>query len=350
MSVPGFGPFFQAQPLEDDRLVPARVVATNPGSYDVLGCRASRARLSGALQHGLDSYQRPTTGDYVGLLDDDDEAVIHHVYDRRTLLSRRAIGRKTHPQVVAANVDTFFIVTAADRDFSLRRLERYLASVWDSGAEPVIVLNKVDLVTEPEVLVEEIQTVAVGAPVLGLSAHTEDGLGKLQGCLQSGQTYGFIGSSGVGKSTLVNLLYGSEIQATSQVGSADRGRHTTTRRELFVLPNGALVIDTPGMRELGLFVGQEAVEQAFADIVELAQNCRFNDCKHESEPGCAVRAALENGTLAEDRFESYLSLQAEQASLRMRSDPVEGANTKRRWKEIHKEMRRFSKKNPKRKR
>jgi ribosome biogenesis GTPase len=273
-------------------------------------------------------------------MDDAERAVIHHVLERRTALVRRAADTDAISQIIAANVDLVAIVTSANRDLNPRRLERYLTAVWDSGAAPLVVLNKVDLVAAATPLLEAIAAVALAVPVVQVSALTGQGIDGLRAYLGPGTTAGLVGSSGVGKSSLVNRLLGAETQAVRAIRDDDaRGRHTTTRRELIVLPGGGVLIDTPGMRELGLIADAGGAAAAFADITDLAQGCRFGDCRHESEPGCAVKAALAVGTIPRERWESYRKLQREIAAAEARRDPLLAANTKRRWKTIHKALR-----------
>ena len=259
-------------------------------------------------------------------------------------LIRRAASLDAVSQVIAANVDLFGIVTSANQDLNPRRIERYLAAVWESGASPMIVLNKVDLVADVAPLRAMLDEVVLAVPVVEVSAITGDGLSDLQAALAPGKTVAFIGSSGVGKSSLVNRLLGRDAQHVSSIRQDDaRGRHTTTRRELLALPTGAVLIDTPGMRELGLTDDASGVDTAFADISELAAGCRFNDCRHEGEPGCAVRAALGDGTLSEERWENYRKLQREVAAYEARQDPVLAAERRRQWKMITKAVRNSSK-------
>ena len=253
---------------------------------------------------------------------------------------RRAADTEATAQVIAANVDVICLVTSANRDLNPRRIERYLTAVWESGAAPVVVLNKVDLVEDLAPLIDTIASVALAVPIVQVSALTGIGIDALRSQARRGQTFGFVGSSGVGKSSLINRLVGREAQHVRDIREDDaRGRHTTTRRELVLLPGGGVLIDTPGMRELGLIEDDGGVDTAFADIVEIAQACRFNDCLHEAEPGCAVQAALFSGTLNPDRLRSYRKLQREIAAAERRRDPVLAANERRRWKTIHKELR-----------
>jgi ribosome biogenesis GTPase len=340
----GYGPFFSAhfERLKRPELVPARIAADGPGIYGLLGSRAPLGELSGRLRHELHGAARPAVGDWVAVADGDDSnrAVIHHLLHRRTALIRRAADTEAAAQIVAANVDLFFLVTSANRDLNPRRIERYLTAVWDSGAAPVVVLNKVDLVADVVPLLEAIASVALMVPIVEVSALTGVGIDALRERIRPGMTAGMIGSSGVGKSSLINRLVGREVQHVNDIREGDaRGRHTTTRRELVLLPGGGVLVDTPGMRELGLIEDEGGVEATFGDIAELALACRFNDCQHESEPGCAVLAALATGVLDRDRHASYRKLQREIAAAERRRDPILAAEERRRWKTINKELR-----------
>jgi len=344
----GFGPYFSAQYSQLNRpdLVPARIAADGRDSFPLRGCRASLGELSGRLRHQLKPLGRPVVGDWVAVADGVERAVIHHVFERRTALIRRAAGKAGGGQVVAANVDLFLIVTAADRDFNLRRLERYLTAVWDSGAAPVVVLNKIDL-GGIDALTQAIDSVALGVPAVLVSARTGDGTDALRAHLCRGTTVAFVGSSGVGKSSLINRLLGGEVQSTKSLRKDGRGRHATTRRELIVLPGGGILIDTPGMREFGLIEDTGGIDAGFADIAALAEQCRFSDCGHEGEPGCAVEATVAAGELDAARLAGYLKLQREIAAAERRRDPALAGRAKRRWKSIHKAYRARSKIDPK---
>jgi ribosome biogenesis GTPase / thiamine phosphate phosphatase len=340
----GFGPFFATQfdPLVRARpgLVPARIAADGAGIYHLLGSQARLGELSGRLRHELSGINRPAVGDWVAVTDDAERAVIHHVLRRRTAMIRRAADTDATAQMIAANVDVFCLVTSANRDLNPRRIERYLTAVWESGANPVVVLNKVDLVDDLPPLRQAVAAVALGVPTVEVSALTGVGVDALRAHVGRGTTVGLVGSSGVGKSSLINRLVGREVQHVSEIREDDaRGRHTTTRRELVLLPGAGVLVDTPGMRELGLIEDDGGIDAAFADIAEIAKACRFNDCLHESEPGCAVQAALYAGGLAANRLQSYRKLQREIAAIERRRDPVLAANERRRWKTIHKELR-----------
>lgn len=301
------------------------------------------AVLSGQLRHqaqGLEAY--PAVGDWVvaRLHDDATHATIHHVLPRQSQFVRKAAGARTEAQVVAANVDTVFLVSGLDHDFNLRRIERSLVMAWESGANPVILLNKADECDDVEEAVAGVAGVAPGVSVIPISALTGYGVEALAAYLQPGYTVALIGSSGVGKSTLTNFLLGKCVQETQAVRADDqRGRHTTTHRHLLQLPSGALLIDTPGMRELQLWSGSEGLEATFSDVDALAEQCRFRNCQHGQEPGCAVQAAIASGELDSSRFRSYQKLQREQRYLAERQDSLASLNTKRRWKSIHKAMR-----------
>jgi ribosome biogenesis GTPase / thiamine phosphate phosphatase len=348
----GFDDFFAGQmaDLAGADWVPARVAAEGQSSFHLVGCRAPLGDLPGRLLHTLDKLERPVVGDWVAVTDSDGRATIEQVLERRTVLVRRAAGTRNEPQIVAVNVDVFFVVTAPNRDFNERRLERYVTAVWNSGAEPVVVLNKIDLEPERDELREAIARAAIGVPLVEVSAHEGVGLDDLRAHIGAGKTVGFIGSSGVGKSSLINRLMGRSVQAVGDLRADERGRHTTTARQLVELPGGGVLIDTPGLRELGLLDDVGGVETSFADIAEFAQHCRFRDCAHAGEPGCAVEAAVASGELPAERFESYRKLVREIAAADRNRDPALASRTKARWKEIHRAMRARAKVDPKLKR
>lgn len=297
-------------------LIEGRVVLQERGLYRIrTDSEEQSALVSGKFQYdALSASDYPVVGDFV-LADctDPDTAVIHRVLPRKSLFVRRAAGTGQAEQAVAANVDTVFLCMSLNNDFSLRRLERYLSVAWESGAQPVVVLTKADLCGDVAQKQLEVESVAVGVPILVVSSMAEDGYAQILPYVTAGRTVAFVGSSGVGKSTLINRLLGEERLATGGLRSDDKGHHTTTHRELLLLPNGAMVIDTPGMRELGMWDTASGVEQTFADIEALAARCRFRNCAHTGEPGCAVRAALESGELDADRWQSYQKLRAENA-------------------------------------
>lgn len=295
----------------------ARVVLQERGLYRIRTDAGEQSALvSGRFQHDAQTASDyPVVGDFV-LADctDPDTAVIHRVLPRKSLFVRRAAGTGASEQAVAANIDTVFLCMSLNNDFNLRRLERYLAVAWESGAQPVVVLTKADLCGNVGQKRLEVESVAVGVPILTVSSMAQDGYAQILPYITAGRTVAFVGSSGVGKSTLINRLLGEERLATDGLRNDGKGHHTTTHRELLLLPNGAMVIDTPGMRELGMWDAASGVAQAFMDIEALAARCRFRNCAHAGEPGCAVRAALGSGELDAGRWQSYQRLQAENAN------------------------------------
>ncbi|HVQ24131.1 MAG TPA: ribosome small subunit-dependent GTPase A [Planctomycetota bacterium] len=316
------------QPFAAEGLVPGRVVAGHTRYLRVATAEGETlAELAGSLRHQARSGEElPAVGDWVALRPgaDPSSAVIQAVLPRRAAFVRRAAGTRTVAQVLAANVDTVFLVMGLDGDFNLRRIERALVLAWDSGAAPVLLLNKADLCPDVEEKRAEVERIASNVPVCVVAAKPGEGLAALAPWLQPGRTVVLLGSSGVGKSTLVNRLLGRERQRTREViESADqRGRHTTTHRELIELPGGALLIDTPGLRELQLWSDGAGLEAAFDDVSTFADSCRFTDCGHGNEPGCAVRAAVADDRLDAARLDSYLKLHAELRALQIREDPL----------------------------
>ncbi|MGI8421033.1 MAG: ribosome small subunit-dependent GTPase A [Gaiellaceae bacterium] len=296
------------------------------------------ADLAGRLLHESQSGELPVTGDWVAVAARPEEgtATIQAVLPRRTSISRKAAGPGSEEQVIAANIDTLFLVSALTSGLNPRRIERYLATAWESGAQPVVVLTKADLCDDLPAALAEVEAVAFGVPVLPISSVTGEGYEALDAYLAPGRTIAVVGSSGVGQSTLVNRLAGYERLATQDTRNDGKGRHTTSHRELVLLPGGGLVLDTPGMRELHLWDAGEGVGEAFGDVEELAATCRFSDCSHGVEPGCAVRGALEAGTLTAERWENYVSLQRELAFLARRQDSRLAAEERRKWKAISK--------------
>ncbi len=287
----------------------------------------------------------PVVGDWVAArVLSAQQAIVEAVLPRRTLFSRRAAGRREEQQPVAANIDLVFVVCGLDGDFNLRRIERYLALTAESGAAPVIVLNKADLAARVEERMAEARALAPAVPAIACSARTGVGMEALAAQLGAGVTVALLGSSGAGKSTIVNRLLGEERFETAEVRESDsRGRHTTTHRELVALPQGGALIDTPGMRELQLWAGQDSVNQAFEEIGALAAGCRYGDCTHTSEPGCAVAAALASGELDGARWTSYRKLAGEAARHERLADPLAAQARKRRDKQIHQYMKHFYK-------
>lgn len=309
-------PRYEVYRAQYPTLTPCRVTLQEKGRYQILSAAGAQpAQVSGRFQfEAKTASDYPAVGDYVMAdLNGGGTAVIHAVLPRSGAFLRKAAGTSKSEQVVAANVDIAFLCMALNRDFNLRRLERYLAVAWDSGATPVLLLTKTDLCDDVAAKIAQAGSVAMGVDIVAVCALEADGWRAVEPYLKDGVTLAFIGSSGVGKSTLINRLLGEERLETNGLRDDDRGRHTTTRRELIVLPCGATVIDTPGMRELGMWDVGEGFSSAFADIEALAGGCRFKDCTHRQEPGCAVRAALERGELSAERLLSYQKLQSENA-------------------------------------
>ncbi|MCC6144439.1 MAG: ribosome small subunit-dependent GTPase A [Candidatus Hydrogenedentes bacterium] len=326
-------------------LVPGRISRVYRSRCTVWTAEGERdAEPAGRLRLEDNQAQHPAVGDWVALFapPGDGLARIEAILPRRSALSRKVPGERTVEQVLVANVDTVFLVNGLDHDFNPRRIERYLTLAWDSGTSPVIVLNKADAAPDAQAALAEVEAIAFGVPIVLMSALTDGDMSSLMAHLQARKTHALLGSSGVGKSTLVNRLLGRTQMATQHVREDDsRGRHTTTHRELFALDNGALLVDTPGLRELQLWADEEGLLQAFPDIDALAEHCRFRDCRHHDEPGCAVLEAVAMGELPEARLESFHKLEKELAYLERRQDAVANANTKARWKQIHKEIRRM---------
>ncbi|MFD1177301.1 ribosome small subunit-dependent GTPase A [Paenibacillus puldeungensis] len=300
-----------------EHVCPARVIADHGRKYRVITPRGEGwAEMTGKLQFELgERSEYPAVGDWVALRyleDEGADGVIHGLLPRSSRISRRAAGSVPMEQIVAANVDLLFLVAALNQDFNLRRLERYLIMAWNSGASPVVVLSKADLSDDPERHVSDVELIAPGVPVIAVSALQDEGKEQIDALLKPGVTVALTGSSGSGKSTIVNWMAGQDIQLTQEIREDDsRGRHTTTHRELFLLPQGAVMIDTPGMRELQLWDDDGGWSEAFNDITELAKQCRFSDCHHELEAGCAVKEAIQSGQLDPKRLDNYLKTQRE---------------------------------------
>ncbi len=339
----GWGPFFQNH-ITDPRagLFPARVAGHSHGIYRLLSASGDlTASVAGRLAH--EAAQRaalPVVGDWVlGRLASPGQAVIENVLERRTKLSRIAPGERTEEQILATNVDVVFLVTSLTREFNPRRIERYLVQIWESGARPVIVLNKEDLVESPDEFLRQAEETPL-VDVLLTSATTGSGIERLRGRLGAGETAVFVGSSGVGKSSIINRLLGDTVQAVRAVRAGDdRGRHTTAAREMLLLPAGGVIIDTPGLRELQVLADPSTLGQTFPDVDKLAADCAFRDCMHVSEPGCAVKAAVEDGALDGARLRGYHKLQRELDYAERRTDRSSQLAEKRKWKQIQKQYR-----------
>lgn len=323
---------------------PARVADRFPGLYTVVGERGERsAEASRRLERDASSpAELPAVGDWVAVREAPGlgRMLVESVLERKTAVRRRAAGRRAEEQVLAANVDVALIVVAADATPSHRGIERYLAIAWQSGVEPVVVLTKTDLVPDADARAATIAAGVRGVAVHAVSAISGDGLSGLDPVVAPGRTIALFGPSGAGKSTLVNHFTGRPVQMTGDVRSDGKGRHTTVRRELVVLPRGAAVIDTPGLREVGLATTSDGIGRTFEDIVEVIRGCRFADCTHGSEPGCAVSAALEDGSMDPGRWASYAKLLREARRLETRSDARLASEQRRRWKSISRDAKR----------
>jgi ribosome biogenesis GTPase / thiamine phosphate phosphatase len=343
LSALGFAPFFEEQlrhriPAQS---IPARIAAEHRGAYEVWSCAGEgQAQLAGRLRIELEEDGLPGVGDWVLLKTapcPDHTTLIEHVLARRTAFTRAVAGRQVRSQVVAANVDMVFAVCGLDADFNTRRIERYLARIWASGAEPSVILNKADLCEDSAARVAEVGGSCPGVPVYLTSALRSEGLAVIRASIRDGVTAAFVGSSGAGKSTLVNAMLGEGRMPTGEVRARDgRGCHVTTHRQLVLLPGGGLLLDTPGMRELQL-VDEDGLDSVFEEIVTLSARCRFRDCRHDGEPGCAVQEALDAGGLAEDRLRHYRKLEREAQAYQRRHDESLRRQDGRRWGQLYDE-------------
>lgn len=324
----GYNDFFEINylPYKEKNYIPARVIRENKTNYIILSELGElTAHLAGKMLYEQEKTDKPVVGDWVVIKpqSDNQTAVIHAVLPRQTSVERKTAGDKTEIQVIAVNIDKLILVVGLDDNFNLRRIERYLTMIYDSGAEPIILLNKADLCENVDEFTAKVESIAFGIPVLPVSAVNKTGLIELEQYLIKEKTIALIGSSGVGKSTIINhFLNSDKLKVKSVSDEKSQGRHTTTHRELIVLPNGAIMIDTPGMRELQLWGDEDNVAQSFADIENLSEACRFVDCKHETEPGCAVKNAIKTGELDKKRFNNYLKQLKELKHLSSRKDQL----------------------------
>lgn len=325
----------------------ARVIAQYKGSYKIITDNGEqKAQISGKLRHETTELSKfPAVGDFVMVSYEktEDTAVIHHILTRKSVFLRTAVGIKDQTQVVASNVDSVFICMSLNSNYNLNRLERYLSIAWDSGAMPVIVLTKSDLCENLTQVIQEVEQVSFYSDIITTSMF-ENNIDKFKPYLKEGITAAFIGSSGVGKSTLINQMLEKSILETKETGKDDKGRHTTTGREMFPTILGGVVIDTPGMRELG--VQSADLSKSFADIERLAQHCKFNDCSHTNEPGCAIQNALSEGRIDQRRLNSYIKLKNEASYEGLNSKQIESQKLERMFKEVGgmKNARKFAKK------
>jgi ribosome biogenesis GTPase len=318
-----------------------RVSVEYRGMYRIITEHGEKlAEVSGRYRHGAISREDyPAVGDWIVYRNrvDDGNVTISYTLPRFSKFSRKTAGVETTEQIIAANIDTVFLVNALNNDFNPRRIERYLLMAWESGANPVIVLSKADLCDAVEEKINEVEQVAFGVPIIVICSVNGEGLELLDPYIEVGKTIALLGSSGAGKSTLINVLIGEEVMKTKEIREQDdRGRHTTTHRELFILPRGGILIDTPGMREFQLWDSSDGLETSFRDVENLAKECQFRDCTHENEPNCAVKIAIEEGNLSQDRYTSYKKLQRELAYLERKNNQRAKLQEKARWKQISK--------------
>ncbi len=333
----GFKENFIAESTLYPDLYIGRVITQYKGLYKVITVNGELiAEISGKIHFNAKCLSDfPTVGDFV-MLDRDENTggnvIIHNVLTRKSAFIRKAAGTSNDKQVVASNIDTVFICMSLNNDYNLRRLERYIGIAWDSGAIPVIVLTKADLCCNISENLADLDTIAIGLDIIVTSSMNEDGYLAVNNYIHSGKTVAFIGSSGVGKSTLINKLIGESVIEVNEIRDDDKGRHTTTRRELFILPNGGVVIDTPGMREIGIEVAD--LSKTFADISELSIKCKFRNCTHSNEPNCAIQDAINKGSLSKERFDSYLKLKKETKYEGLNSKEIEQKKISEMFKDV----------------
>ncbi len=345
----GWNEFFQNQfqIFKEQNFIPARIAVENKQRY-ILYTEMGElpGEITGKLLYSSEIAELPKTGDWVAaiLFEDEKKAIIHSVLKRKSKLSRKVADRKAEEQVIAANVDYVFIVQSLDNNFNIRRLERYIVSALESNIKPIIVLNKIDLTGESLLRKKEVMQKFSNLPVILTNAITGTGVNEIKNILGEGKTGAFVGSSGVGKSTIINYLIGGEILRTNEVSSSvNKGKHTTTRRELFIMPGGGIVVDTPGMREFQLWNVDKGIDQVFDEIELLSLKCKFSNCTHTKETGCAVTEALGKGIIDEAKLKSYNKLQKELRYLEEKQDKNAFLKRKEREKKLHKEIKQINK-------
>lgn len=341
----GFDAHFETEfnNLAAEGLIPGRVALEHKRMYRVWTEEGELlCEVSGKYAFAAGSREDyPAVGDWVAVKPrtEEQKGTIQALLPRKGKFSRKMAGNTTEEQIVAANVSTIFLVNSLNDDLNLRRIERYLLLAWESGANPVIILTKADLCEDADEKKSLVESISMGVPVIPVSVMSESGIAELRPYIGHGSTVALLGSSGVGKSTLTNYLIGKEVQKVQEIREDDdKGKHTTTHRELFILPDGGVLIDTPGMRELQLWNSENGLSESFSDIEALADSCRFRDCSHEDEPGCAVRTSIKDGAMEESRLASYKKLQRELAYLDRRMDKKAQSDEKKKWKSIHKQI------------
>jgi len=348
LKIYGWNDFFEAQLHSlglNEEIIPARVSVEHRKYYEVYSSLGElTVSKSGKLFHNITDF--PAVGDWLAVkpVPGEDKAIIEAILPRKTKFSRKKAGTTTEEQIVAANVDIVFLVSSLNQDLNLRRIERYLTLAWDNGIMPVIVLNKTDLCDDVEQAVSDVDGIAFSTPIHAVSALKNDHIDELMKYLEGNKTVAVIGSSGVGKSTIINDICSAEKMNVSDIGLyKDKGRHTTTHRELMLVPGGGLIIDTPGMREIQLWEGAEGLSEQFDDIEQLALECKFTDCKHDGEPGCAINEALAAGIITKDRLKSYKKLLNEVKYFERKQDIKAKLSEKKKWKKISIEAKKIGK-------
>jgi len=338
----GWNAYFETQYKgSNTSYVPGRITSQYPHYYDVITNKGQfLAKLSGKFIHESETKsQLPAVGDWVCVQEfpADSHAIIHHLLPRKTVLSRKSAGKQIEEQVIATNIDILCIVTGLDANYNIHRMERYVTLCSESKITPLLIMNKSDLLSSREAVLSELKRGFYQTETLFLSTYTGEGLEQLKTYLSKGITTAFVGSSGVGKSSIINALIGKDLLAVTSVrGKDSRGRHTTSRKQMLLTENGAIVIDTPGMREVALWCTEEGLEDTFSDIKELSKKCRFSNCSHQSEPGCHVIHAMDQGNLSDERLKNYLKMKKEIEYNQRKQDKAASANPKKRWKHISK--------------